>query len=327
MEIELKQGSQIPVYRQIAEAVAGQIAEGQLAPGDKLPTVRQLAEETGLAQGTVKHAYDELEKEGLIEMVQGRGTFVRGREESASGGRKDLAMAAIDALLDRMEELGFSSRESEIFFSLKLREREEGYEQVRLALVDCNTEALSQMADQLSRVADVDVYQFLLDDVLGAPYKIGDHEDLVITTSTHFHQLSQAVGGRCRLVRVVLSPSNQTLTALARAPEEGRVGILTASDKFGRIIRRSCTALGIDGGRVDARLFGEEGVRTFVEGHPVLILPPNYNRFCSKEEGEWVRAAARAGQTVIRYDYLVDGGSLLAIEEQIEEVRRGKKGR
>ena len=105
------------------------------------------------------------------------------------------------------------------------------------------------------------------------------------------------------------------------------MGILTASDKFGRIIRRSCTALGIDGGRVDARLFGEEGVRTFVEGHPVLILPPNYNRFCSKEEGEWVRAAARAGQTVIRYDYLVDGGSLLAIEEQIEEVRRGKKGR
>ena len=111
MEIELRQGNQVPVYRQIAEAVAGQIADGRLAPGDKLPTVRQLAEETGLAQGTVKHAYDELEKEGLNEMVQGRGTFVRGREESASGGRKDLAMAAIDALLDRMEELGFSSRE------------------------------------------------------------------------------------------------------------------------------------------------------------------------------------------------------------------------
>ena len=105
MEIELRQGSQVPVYRQIAEAVAGQIADGRLTPGDKLPTVRQLAEETGLAQGTVKHAYDELEKEGFIYTIAAKGCFVAPKNVELL---REETLKAIENRIDQIVRLSQS---------------------------------------------------------------------------------------------------------------------------------------------------------------------------------------------------------------------------
>ena len=76
MEIRIKSGTDVPIYQQIVDAVQEQISSGVLAEGQKLPTVRQLAEEMGLAKGTIKRAYDELERCGAIRMTQGKGTFV-----------------------------------------------------------------------------------------------------------------------------------------------------------------------------------------------------------------------------------------------------------
>ena len=58
-------------------------------------------------------------------------------------------MAAIDALLDQMEELGFTPAEMNIFLSLKLRERTERLADLKVAVVECNPETLSQLSDQL----------------------------------------------------------------------------------------------------------------------------------------------------------------------------------
>ena len=78
-----------PIYRQMAEAILRDIKTGKLAAGTKLPTVRELAEESGLSQGTIKHTYDYLESLDAIEMTQGKGTFVRKQETSDASSRKD----------------------------------------------------------------------------------------------------------------------------------------------------------------------------------------------------------------------------------------------
>ena len=65
-----------PIYQQIADFVAAQIADGTLAPGAKLAAERNLAEEWGVAYLTVRRAMRELRERGLIVTTQGRGTYV-----------------------------------------------------------------------------------------------------------------------------------------------------------------------------------------------------------------------------------------------------------
>jgi GntR family transcriptional regulator len=69
-------GSELPIYRQIMRQVTDALAGGRLKPGDKLTSQRELAEQLVVSPLTVKKAYDELEHEGLIATVRGRGTFV-----------------------------------------------------------------------------------------------------------------------------------------------------------------------------------------------------------------------------------------------------------
>ncbi len=72
--IDLKSG--VPFYRQIIEQVKFAIASGDLKPGDRLPTVRQLAVDLSINPNTVIRAYRELEIESLLDTQQGSGTFV-----------------------------------------------------------------------------------------------------------------------------------------------------------------------------------------------------------------------------------------------------------
>jgi GntR family transcriptional regulator len=76
MQIHVNPGGALPIYRQIMNQVTDAIAGGRLRPGERLASQRQLAEELVISPLTVKKAYDELEREGLIATRRGKGTFV-----------------------------------------------------------------------------------------------------------------------------------------------------------------------------------------------------------------------------------------------------------
>ncbi|SCK12758.1 GntR family transcriptional regulator [Streptomyces sp. WMMB 322] len=64
-------------YQQVADSIRGQIADGTLSAGDRLPTEPELVDEYAVSRLTVRHALDVLQAEGLVEKFHGRGTFVR----------------------------------------------------------------------------------------------------------------------------------------------------------------------------------------------------------------------------------------------------------
>ncbi len=76
MEISIDPKSGVPFYRQIIEQVKFALAGGGLDPGERLPTVRQLAVDLSINPNTVIRAYREMEIEGVLETQQGSGTFV-----------------------------------------------------------------------------------------------------------------------------------------------------------------------------------------------------------------------------------------------------------
>ena len=76
MKIHLDLKSGVPFYRQIIDQVKSSIATGRLEPGNRLPTVRQLAVDLSVNPNTVSRAYTELELTGLVDTHMGSGTFV-----------------------------------------------------------------------------------------------------------------------------------------------------------------------------------------------------------------------------------------------------------
>ena len=76
MNINISNTSTIPLYEQIQTQIKTQILNGILQPGEGLPSIRNLAKELKVSIITTKRAYEELEKDGFIETVVGKGTFV-----------------------------------------------------------------------------------------------------------------------------------------------------------------------------------------------------------------------------------------------------------
>ena len=78
MFLHIERGSSTPISRQIAEQIAALCAAESLKVGDRLPSVRQLAQELTVNQNTVLRVYERLAADGLLEMRHGEGTFVAG---------------------------------------------------------------------------------------------------------------------------------------------------------------------------------------------------------------------------------------------------------
>ena len=76
MNINISNTSTIPLYEQIVTQIKSQILNGSLQPEEGLPSIRNLAKELKVSIITTKRAYEELEKDGFIQTVVGKGTFV-----------------------------------------------------------------------------------------------------------------------------------------------------------------------------------------------------------------------------------------------------------
>jgi GntR family transcriptional regulator len=81
MRLQVDHASPAPIYAQLAEQLRQAIAQGTLAQGEHLPTVRQVAVELAVNMHTVARAYAELAREGLIAMRRGLGTYVQSLPE------------------------------------------------------------------------------------------------------------------------------------------------------------------------------------------------------------------------------------------------------
>lgn len=103
MLIRVDMASGIPLYEQVAASVRADIIGGRLAPGDRLPPAREVAETLEINLHTVLHAYQQLRDEGLVDLRRGRGAIVA----ASAAPLADLA-AEIHALVARAADLGVS---------------------------------------------------------------------------------------------------------------------------------------------------------------------------------------------------------------------------
>ena len=98
MDIIISNTSGVPIYEQIEEQIKSQIITGELTAGEALPSMRVLAKELKISIITTKRAYEDLERDGFIESVTGKGSFVKAVNCDIV---KEKMMFEIQELLDK----------------------------------------------------------------------------------------------------------------------------------------------------------------------------------------------------------------------------------
>ena len=252
-----------------------------------------------------------------MDKAQGRGTFVC-YQPATSGSRKEQAMAAIDSLLDNLDELGFSATEINIFLNLKLRERAEQESRVKVAVLECNPEHLSQMAEQLHTIPRVDLYSYLVDAIEQYPYQLSEDIDLIVTTAAHADFLEKVLADRKRIARVAICLTPNCLSDIIKLRRGKRVGILGYSMRFGQLLHSTCQMY-TEGVELDAPMTFDPQMDTqkYLSSKDAVLVPKHYEKYC---DARTVGALARFEGKLIECSYEMDAGSFLYLQEKTRRI-------
>ena len=106
----------MPIYMQIMNRIREAIASGELAAGDKVPSVREFASEFEVNPNTMQRALMELEREGILVSERAIGRFVTDDRSKIDAMRRESGSRATDAFIRQMTDLGFSEEEMLDFF-------------------------------------------------------------------------------------------------------------------------------------------------------------------------------------------------------------------
>lgn len=321
LDIKIDKHSTSPIYKQVIEQITLAVRNGVLKSGDKLPPERELALQLDIARGTIKRAYEELERNKVIEVIQGSGSFVSREQDIIEESRKEKAIKLIDQMLDELESIKFTYREISTFINLRIREREEGLKRVRVATVDCNPEALSIFMRQLSYIKNLELSRFLLDDVFSFKKSVDilKEFDIILTTSNHYQELCREMPELTdKIIQAAVSPSRQTIIDLATIPEDESICILCTSDKFLNIIKDHLRSFNIDLNNTH-HVFEKDMdyLQDALRNCTTLIVPPGF--FVEKGEYliEIISEFKDKGGRIISFEYQIERGSMIYIEEQI----------
>ena len=301
--------SEIPVYRQLVDQINAEIRSGALKTGAQLPTVREMAAQMNLSCGTVKRVYDCLREMGDIEMTRRRGTFVKYVREDGDS-RKVQAMTAIDRMFRQLSDLSFSPAEIQIFLGLKMREWGLRWSGMRIALVTQYTELAALLERQLGRIGNVRVIVCGLRQMREYPYSIDEESDVILAATQDSPSLLPILPDRTKLIKMAFAPAPECLCRISRFP--GRLGVACEGAPFAELVRGYLP----EDRRAALRAFCTDAggdVAAFLETIDALVVPAGWDCPFADRLPE--------GAEILPFEYAIDEGSMIYLEERINRIR------
>lgn len=313
-----------PIYKQLVEQLTRSIKSGELKPGDRLPTERELAERLDVARGTVKRAYKELSDNNIIEVIHGSGSYVYNDKEAPDFERRARAARLMEETYDKMTAMGLSHKEIGMLLHIALAKKAPPESFARVAVIDCNPESLSIIKNQLSYIPGIVVSSFFVDTIImddDADELMNDF-DLVLTTVTHYDTVANSLtGNKEKLMAADVSLSRKTIVSICALPHECSLGILCQSNKFANLIMEQLEVFASHRKNVPVCFDTDtKAIRRFMRRFSAIIAAPNSPIFEPSATGTLLDDYTSAGGQLIPFNYLIDRGSLLHIEEQIDNI-------
>lgn len=237
MQLQIDRLLPVPIPIQLEGQIEYGMVNGDFPPGSRLPSIRELSAALGVSPVTVSEAYNQLSERGLIESVQGRGTFVRpartGDEEVAG---EHILEADVARLITKAERLGIPRGAVLELVQRSVSSAGMGARSLRIVFVGVYTAATRAYAGSLRR------YLRRSDRIRATTFERlqrdqDEHDqlstaDLILTFAHVERELAAFLPERAKLATIELVLSNRTRVALAELPPHARVALVSTHPKF-----------------------------------------------------------------------------------------------
>jgi DNA-binding transcriptional regulator YhcF (GntR family) len=238
--------SEVPVYRQLATQVALAILSGELKPGDRLPSTRELARRFGLHPNTISAGYRQLEREGWTEARHGSGVYVRRQKEPAPTPEQVLDQK-IARFVREVRNMGIPRAT----FRRRLQEWLDSPPPHRLVLVDPDVELRKILLAELCRPTDREppIEGISIDDCAHPEAVAGA---VALCRPSQASAVRAALPPGAELITLPIRSANQWLAPWLPAPPGHLIGVVSRWEGFLTTARTMLVAAGLP---VDALLF------------------------------------------------------------------------
>lgn len=308
-----------PIYKQIVNYIIQQIETGELNPGQKLPTERELCNLLGVSRGTIKTAFKELEYQGKVEIIQGSGTFVAGgKSEKESKYMEEQ----LDIMLQKMDRHHLRKEEVKEKVLDYIMHHLEGNERIRFAWVDCTHEFFGGIQEQLEKDCNFKVDCFVLEDAIRHIKYLEKNYDLIATTARHYPELASAASRQ--ILRAAISLDRTAVRENLKIKETDKVAALYHSKRMLRSIYEQFVDLSV---KVPITAYQAND-----EYSSLLEHLDRYNAIVvgvadeEKIRDEIVRLGMENDIKVIVYRYFLDEGSIVSLGVSAKEYWRREAG-
>ena len=313
MQLHIEAGGHLPVHVQLREQLKFLILNGDLEPGARLPTTRQLAGFLRINRNTVLRAYQELAQEGLINCRQGRGCAVVEQPKEAASPVPARLLEVIDAAIEQAQELGVSADDFATAAYARARQRWDVRLDVQgrptVVFVECDAQTATDFAQVVQERLGVEAIPVVLEDLERPTAEIGRHlhvASAVATTFFHVEEVKQLLaqaGVKKEVVALTVKPHLEALVRVARIPQGTSVALVCVDERNAGLMGKSLTDAGIKG--LDVVLGGANEPRKLAETLAQVSVV-----VASDHVAEAVRPLVRPDQELIVVNYmeLDDGG-------------------
>ena len=311
----------IPLYVQVKDRILSDIRTRVYRAGDKLPTERDLSAAFGVSRNTVSQAYHELEAEGVLVSMQGRGTFVNDQDDTVRlANRRDLLRKVIDIALEEAIQLGFALDDFLELAAAQAKQKAASLHQAHVVFVECNREQVEYFSRKLE-FGGVHITPVVLDDLKNPDkleWKHLETADLVITTFFHRDEVQALIGAR-DVLAIALDPELETIVQIARIPRAKRVGLICRSENFAGKVQYALKQAGLDELNLQITTVSNPyDLADFVGGMDAVIVSPGRRRE--------VETYCRRRQPIIEFNFKPDAASVNLLRAALADLPREKTG-
>lgn len=317
MDYTINKESSITINEQIKYLLRYQVLSGELSPGEKILSVRELASMLDVNRHTIAKAYKELEDEGLIITKQSMGTFVSNDITLPKEQITAKFFEIVHNAIKESREFGFNIEEFiSVAQTINMKEKS-NQEKLKALFIECNVNAMEQYVEDLKKQLKIDVEGCLIEDIEKGKLSsaaVGEF-DLIITTMGHYPQVRKLLKKHDNIYAVNIGPYLKVISDLMSYPPETQISIIALSKKGTAGIKQALVDVGIEESRIiECSLQDSVDIKKEVGESDLLVV----SKFALAESGEELRSL---GKEIIEYKNVLQNTSVKMLKDIIAQIK------
>ncbi len=325
MAINIIRGSGMPLYLQLRNEIIKEVQSGSYTAGHKLMTEREMANQLKVSRKTVSHAYNLLEEEGILESIQGKGTFVSMHARvSHENIYNEKMIKHIDIAIDQFIKMGMTKEEFLSRVRHQISENVYFKSAPRAIFIECNTEQAQGFAKQLSGEIEMELIPLIIRDLkemTDSTRTVVENAKVIIPTFNHVGEVKEILkshGFKKKVMGVAITPDLEVIVQIAEFTPQTRFGLVSLTKEFYKKVEFALSSAGLNRINIEPTItIDENDLKNFLQDKDVIIVSPG------REED--VRSMVKSSIEVIKFDYSLDSGSVKVIEASLIDALSDKE--